>query len=88
MGIDVPEWKGDPEPFVCLGINLSLPVDKLPPGKYRALQNVRPYGNGQIIGRVGLSPASTFLLPFAAHSMKLLNDPVRLASRPGNQCSE
>src|SRR6266446_3354862 len=76
MGIDVSEWKGDPEPFICLGINLSLPVDKLPTGKYRALRNVRPYGNGQIIGRVGLAPASTFLLPFPAHSMKLLNDPV------------
>ena len=34
MGIDTPAWKGDPEPFVCLGINLSLPVDKLPTGKY------------------------------------------------------
>lgn len=75
MGIDVPKWERDPHKFVCKGMNLSVPVDLLPPNKYRALENTRPYGEGQIIGRPGLIPASTFKVS-SIHSIALLNDPI------------
>jgi len=75
MGIDVPNWQRDAQKFVCLGINLSVPVDLLPVGKYRALENVRPYGEGQIIGRPGLVPGSTTIVS-SIHSIRLLNDPI------------
>lgn len=75
MGIDNPNWQRDPHKFICQGINLSVPVDLLPPQKYRALVNVRPYGEGQIIGRPGLVPGSIFTLP-SIHSIRLLNDPI------------
>jgi hypothetical protein len=74
MAIDAPKWERDPHKFVCLGINLSLPVDLLPPNKYRALENTRPYGEGQIIGRPGLAPASTATVS-SIHSIIALNDP-------------
>jgi hypothetical protein len=76
MPIDTSRWKRNPEPFICRGINLSLPVDKMGPGKYRALENVRPYGEGQILGRPGLAPADTYTASAPIHSMKLLNDPI------------
>jgi hypothetical protein len=75
MAVDVPKWERDAAKFVCKGINLSLPVDLLPPGKYRALENVRPYGEGQIIGRPGLAPASTTVVS-SIHSIILINDPI------------
>jgi hypothetical protein len=45
-------------------------------GMYRSLENVRPYGEGQIIGRPGLTPADTFTASNPIHTMKLLNDPI------------
>jgi hypothetical protein len=76
MPIDTSRWKREPKPFVCRGINLSLPVDKMGPGKYRALDNVRPYGEGQILGRPGLVQADTFVAAHPVHTIKLLNDPI------------
>lgn len=77
MGIDTPNFQRDPQKFVCLGINLAVPVDLLPPGKYRALENVRPYGEGQIIGRPGLAPnGQTNTLPAAIHTIRRINDPI------------
>ena len=76
MGIDNARWSRDPSPFICRGLNLSLPVDKLPVGKYRALDNVRPYGEGQIIGRPGLALDSLDSAGSPIHSIKLINDPI------------
>jgi hypothetical protein len=75
LGIDITDWQRDPHKFICTGINLSVPVDLLPPNKYRALVNVRPYGEGQILGRPGLAPGSVFTVS-SIHSIRLLNDPI------------
>jgi hypothetical protein len=83
VAIDTPNYQRDPHRFICKGINLSVPVDLLPPNKYRALENVRPYGEGQVIGRPGLIPASTFAVN-SIHSIALINDPIPSPSQfPG-----
>jgi hypothetical protein len=76
MPVDTPRWQRDPQPFACRGINLSAPVDRLGPGKYRALENVRPYGEQQILGRPSIMPADTYAAANPVHSIKLLNDPI------------
>ncbi len=76
MGVQDVSYKREPAKFVCHGINLSVPVDLLPPGMYRALENVRPYGEGQIIGRPGLDPISTGGPIFPIHTIRRMNDPV------------
>ncbi len=62
--------------FDNLGINLSLPVDRLPPGKHRILENVRPYGRGKIQGRQGQSSIGGPLAAAVCHSLYGWNDPV------------
>lgn len=65
-------------PFHCQGLNLSLPVDKLPKDKYRVLDNVRPSGDGQIHGRQGIIKYSVGDAPVEAdaHSIKRMDDPI------------
>src|SRR6185503_8500872 len=62
-------------PFACRGMNLSLPVDMLPPEKYRYLQNIRPYGENQIQMRQGLTKIAD-LTPDVPRCAKRFDDPV------------
>jgi len=63
-------------PFDNLGMNLSLPVDRIPPGKHRILENVRPYGRGKTQGRQGQADLSQQLAGGVCHSLYSWNDPV------------
>jgi hypothetical protein len=47
------------ERFVCLGMDLTRPIDSLKPGKYAILKNVRIYQDGSIKGRSGLTVVTT-----------------------------
>jgi len=76
MPVDTSKWKRDLQPFVCHGINLSAPVDRMGAGMYRMLENVRPYGEEQILGRPSIMPADTYAAANPITSMKLLNDPI------------
>lgn len=76
MGVQDVTYQRQPEKFVCKGINLSVPVDLLPQGKYRALENVRPYGEGQIIGRPSIQKVSAGTPTGPIHSLRRMNDPV------------
>lgn len=62
--------------FVCSGMNLSSPVDKIPDDKYRILFNVRPYGDNQIWARQGITQESSNSVADAIHSIKRMNDPI------------
>jgi hypothetical protein len=62
--------------FDLVGISLSAPVDRLPPGRYRLLENVRSYGKGRIIGRQGQFQLSQQLAGGVCHSIYSWNDPV------------
>lgn len=72
-----------PEPeldFSCTGMSLR-PVDKLAPGKFQFLKNVRITAQGRIDSRPGSTPLST--TPFDqtnVHSIRRLNDYVPGAS--------
>ncbi len=72
------DWQQDHAPFHNMGMNLSLPVDKLPEGKHRYLRNVRPFGDGQIHGRQGIETVTAGAPPVAdtVHSIKRFDDPV------------
>jgi len=63
-------------PFQVAGINLTLPIDRLPPNKYRLLENVRSYGvNCQ--GRQGISKVNSNTTIVAdVHSMFSFDDPI------------
>ena len=64
--------------FECRGINLANPVDRMPPGTFRMLENTRPYGNGRIQGRQGEFQVSQQLNGGSdrVHSLYGWNDPV------------
>lgn len=62
--------------FICQGMNLSRPVDKLGPGVYRFLKNTRPGGDNQIWGRSGITQESANAVTDPIHTIKRINDPV------------
>lgn len=55
------------------GMNLVLPVDRMPPGKYPYAQNVRKYLDGGIAGR-NRQDSSLVSLPTPVHTIRRLND--------------
>ena len=55
------------------GINVVLPPDQMPPGKYPFAQNVRAYLEGRLVGRA-TQDSSTITLPNPVHSIRRLND--------------
>lgn len=67
--------------FGCQGINLRLPVDAMPDGKYPILQNVRPYFNQSIVARPGYTASGT-TAGTPVHSVGRLDDPTSFASQP------
>jgi hypothetical protein len=73
-------------PFACRGINLSAPVDRLPPTDYRCLDNVRPYGTNRIQGRQGTTQVNAGTVPGGSkvHSLYSWNDSIPSpSSQPG-----
>lgn len=55
------------------GMNIVLPPDKVPAGKYPFAQNVRAYLHDRISGRT-TQDSSVVTLPFSVHSIRRLND--------------
>ena len=62
-------------PFRNAGINLASPVDRMPDGKHRVLDNVRPYGNDRTQGRLG-SIVEVTGAAGSVHSLFSFNDPI------------
>lgn len=59
------------------GMNLTLPVDRLPKDKARILENTRVYGSGAVRGRQGVATIAQIPGPTGpAHSLFTLNDPI------------
>jgi hypothetical protein len=67
---------------LCRGINLRLPVDALPEGKWPRLQNVRPTFDLEITSRPGLSAIGTGFASPVVNSLAQLDDPTAFASQP------
>lgn len=65
-------------PFLCTGMNLTMPVDRMGPAKYRYLKNTRAYGGGMIAGRPGFvkQNADAPMTGGAVHTIKRVNDPI------------
>lgn len=60
----------------CSGINLSVPVDRMPPGSFPLLSNVRVIEEGRIEGRPGYSLYdNSASAPKLLHTVRRLNDP-------------
>lgn len=55
------------------GMNVVLPPDKMPPGKFPFAQNVRAYQRDRVLGRATLD-AAVETLPNSVHSLRRLND--------------
>src|SRR4051794_2951489 len=55
------------------GMNVVLPPDRMPEGKYPYSQNIRAYLRDRIIGRT-TQDSSVETLPYAVHSLRRLND--------------
>jgi hypothetical protein len=73
----MPDWQQDHAPLHNAGMNLSVPVDKLPEGQHRYLRNVRPGGDGQIHGRQGIqSLIGSPPVASPVHSMTRFDDTV------------
>ncbi|MDE2098731.1 MAG: hypothetical protein KGL39_15865 [Patescibacteria group bacterium] len=65
-----------PLPFVSSGMNLRAPLDRLPQGKWGALQNVRSTILGTLSARYGMTSAWTAIAGAPTlHSILRLNDP-------------
>jgi hypothetical protein len=61
--------------FVDQGVNLALPIDRIPPGQYAILRNVREYSTGEIRTRPGVTATNAIAIPDAnIHTGKQLND--------------
>jgi hypothetical protein len=57
------------------GVNLATPMDRIPPGQYQILRNVRSYSTGEIRTRPGVAALNGIAIPDAnVHSGKQLND--------------
>jgi hypothetical protein len=67
------EFQRHSQPFECLGVQLSRPVDSLGEKKYAILRNVRAYADGTIHPRRGLSQPSAFM-ESPVHSIKRFYD--------------
>jgi hypothetical protein len=58
----------------CKGIDLNHPIDRMPPGSFPFIQNVRVVDEGRLDGRPGYA-TSIPPLPSAPNSIRRLNDP-------------
>src|ERR1041385_6306920 len=67
------EYQRQTFPFACRGINLSAPVDRLPPTDYRCLDNVRPYGTNRIQGRQGTTQVNAGTVPGGSNIRSLFS---------------
>lgn len=69
------QYQRETFPFQYVGMNLTLPVDRLPKNRARILENCRVYGSGAVRGRQGNIPL--FNTPTGqVNSMFTLNDPI------------
>ena len=69
----------------CKGFNINCPVDRVPPGYFSYLFNVRVTQEGWMEGRPGYTqsiPANS-ILPSAPNSIRRLNDPAELYAPKG-----
>lgn len=62
--------------FICKGVNVTLPVDLMPAGKYPILKNVRVRQQGVIESRDGIQAVNgSALAQLLVHSVRRLTDP-------------
>lgn len=76
------EYQRPTKKALCRGVNLRLPVDAMPEGKYPRLLNVRPTYDLEIATRQGLSTLGVDFLSPVLHSVGQLDDPTTFASQP------
>lgn len=50
----MPAFSRVPKQFFCKGMNLNMPIDRIPEGEYALLQNIRQYQAGRLESRPGL----------------------------------
>jgi len=62
--------------FEHRGINLSNPIDRLPPGKVRIASNVRRIGESYVAGRQGTNIVSVAPISGAVNSIYAFSDPI------------
>ncbi|HKT90090.1 MAG TPA: hypothetical protein VJQ59_16715 [Candidatus Sulfotelmatobacter sp.] len=62
--------------FEHRGINLSNPIDRLPPGKVRIAENLRRIGDTYVTGRQGIESVSTASISAPVNSIFSFSDPV------------
>jgi hypothetical protein len=68
------EFDSIQQEFICAGIYLATPVDKVPKSKYPILRNVRGYQAGRIESRPGQTAFTNAAAAGGIHSIKRLND--------------
>lgn len=76
------EYQRPTKKALCRGVNLRLPVDALPEGKWPRLENVRPTFDLEITSRPGLSAVGTGFASPVVNSVTQLDDPTTFASQP------
>lgn len=70
------DYKRIMQRFLCLGVQLTRPVDRLDPGKFPILHNIRAYIQGIIQARPGLLALGNPIAGIpTVHSVRRLNDP-------------
>lgn len=70
----MPEYTRKPINFTCRGVNLSHPLDTLPPSTFPLLQNVRVNTQGGVCSRPGQAALYPTPLPDEVHSIRRLNN--------------
>src|SRR6185369_9231801 len=70
------DYKRETFPFEYVGMNLTLPIDRLPKNKARILENCRVYGSGAVRGRQGNIALANIAGIGQVNSMFTLNDPI------------
>lgn len=70
----MPEYAAVPQKFFFAGVS-DFPSDAMPEGKYPYVRNMRPYIDGSLTPRAGLTGQTDSALGSGIHSIFRLNDP-------------
>ena len=79
----MPEIIRQPVRFDCAGIDLVHPIDRMPPGAFPYLFNVRVLEEGRLESRPGYSPFISLSPGDTPNSIRRLNDPDRSLAPAG-----
>lgn len=73
--LNMADYKPQHFPMEYKGMNLTSPIDRVPPDKARILENVRVYGSGPVRGRQGIYQRAE-IRGGSTNSLFTLNDPI------------